>query len=196
MYWEIREYEEYKVFFTSIDNQSFVNLVLTNNGDTFDEDIDVKLIIKKGCVLEIKDIAVPGINIIEEVLKMKFLDYVYEIKSSDTIDCYKGYSLQSPELNYTIPDPFSRVSIQDEYQKHKQQYNDDLERIFCYEYFMKDDCDILTFHINYLKHNTAMAFPSILALKEVPESIEYEISSKFVANIVKGKIEISSSENC
>ena len=73
--------------------------------------------------------------------------------------------------------------------------NDDLERIFCYEYFSKDDCDIFTFHISYLKHNTAMAFPSVLVLKEVPESIEYEISSKFVANIVKGKIEISS-ENC
>jgi hypothetical protein len=192
LYLEIREYEEYKVFFTSIDNQSFVKLVLTNIGKTFDEDIDVKLIIKKGCVLEIKDIAVPGINIIDEILKMKFLDYVYEIENSDTIENYSGYPLSSTNLNYRIPDPFLRVSIQDEYMEHKQQYNDDLERIFCYEYFSKDECDIFTFHINYLKHNTAMAFPSVLVLKEVPESIEYEISSKFVANIVKGKIEISS----
>ena len=195
LYWEIREYEEYKVFFASIDNQGFVNLVLTNIGNTFDEDIDVKLIIKKGCVLERKDIAVPGINIIEEILKMKFLDYAYEIENSDTIDSYSGYPLQSPNFNYKIPDPFGRVSVQEEYKEHKQQYNDDLERIFCYEYFSKDDCDIFTFHISYLKHNTAMAFPSVLVLKEVPESIEYEISSKFVANIVKGKIEISS-ENC
>ena len=195
LYWEIREYEEYKVFFNSIDNQGFVNLVLTNIGNTFDEDIDVKLIIKKGYVLERKDIAAPGINIIEEILKMKFLYYAYKIKNSDTIESYSGYPLQSPKFNYEIPDPFGRVSVQDKYKEHKRQYYDDLERIFCYEHFSKDDCDIFKFHINYIKHNTTMAFPSVLTLKEVPESIEYEISSKFVANIVKGKIEISS-ENC
>lgn len=195
LYWEISEYEEYKVFFTSIDNQSFVNLVLTNIGNTFDEDIDVKLKIRNGSVLERKDIAVPGINIIEELLKMKFLDYAYKINNCDTIDSYSGYPVQSPNFNHKIPDSFSRVSVQAEYKEHKQQYYDDLDRIFCYGFFSKDDCDIFTFHINYLKHNTTMAFPSVLILKEVPESIEYEISSKFVADIVKGKIEISS-ENC
>ncbi|MHB1453778.1 MAG: hypothetical protein ACYCYM_07485 [Saccharofermentanales bacterium] len=195
LYWEIREYEEYKVFFALIDSKGFVNLVLTNIGNTFDEDIDVKLIIKKGCVLERKDIAVPDINIIEEILKMKFLDYAYEIENSDTICSYIGYPLQSSNFKYKIPDPFGRVSVHEEYKEHKQQYYNDLERIFCYEYFSKEDCDIFTFHINYLKHNTAMAFPSVFVLKEVPELIEYEISSKFVANIVKGEIE-TSSENC
>lgn len=192
LYWKVKEYKEYKEFFTWIDNQGFASLVLTNIGNTFDEDIDVKLIIKKGCVLERKDIAVPGINIIEEILKLKLLSYAYKIKNSDTIDSYSGYPLQSSNFNYNITDPFGRVSVQAQYKEHKRHYYDDLEHIFCYEFFSKDDCDIFTFHINYLKHNTAMAFPSVLVLKEVPESIEYEITSKFVSNIVKGKIEIIS----
>ncbi len=35
-----------------------------------------------------------------------------------------------------------------------------------------------------------MAFPSALVFKEIPDSIDYEISSKYVADIVRGTIEI------
>ena len=67
---------------------------------------------------------------------------------------------------------------------------ENLNRIFCYEYYEKEDVDILIFHINYLKHNIVMAFPSVLVFKEIPDSIDYEISSKYVADIVRGTIEI------
>lgn len=65
-----------------------------------------------------------------------------------------------------------------------------LNRIFCYEYYEKEDVDILVFHIGYLKHNTVMAFPSVLVFKEIPDFIDYEISSKYVADVVKGTVEI------
>lgn len=35
-----------------------------------------------------------------------------------------------------------------------------------------------------------MAFPSILMFKNLPESIEYEITSKHIPEIIKGKIYI------
>ena len=54
----------------------------------------------------------------------------------------------------------------------------------------KEDVDILVFHIGYLKHNTVMAFPSVLVFKEIPDFIDYEISSKYVADVVKGTVEI------
>lgn len=46
------------------------------------------------------------------------------------------------------------------------------------------------FHIDYLKHNTVMAFPSVLVSKEIPDFVDYEISSKHVADVVKGTVEI------
>lgn len=49
---------------------------------------------------------------------------------------------------------------------------------------------MLIFHIDYLKHNTVMAFPSVLVFKEIPDFVDYEISSKYVADIVKGTVEI------
>ena len=191
LYWDIVEYQEYKQFFVRTDQQNFINLVVANNGDTFDEDIDVKLIIKKGNILHPNNIPIPGINIIEEIMQMNFLKYVYEIKASDTIDSYTGYPLQKPNFDYHIPDILGGVSARDGYEKHKKQFKNDLERIFCYRYYVKDECDILTFHIVYLKHNTAIAFPSALVFKNIPEKIEYEISSKFVPNVIKGNIQIA-----
>ena len=46
----------------------------------------------------------------------------------------------------------------------------------CYQKYEKETCDILVFHISYLKHHVKMAFPSVLAFKNLPEEIEYEIT--------------------
>ena len=78
----------------------------------------------------------------------------------------------------------------EEYNRNKEEYMEKLNRIFCYEYYEKEDVDILVFHIGYLKHNTVMAFPSVLVFKEIPDFIDYEISSKYVADVVKGTVEI------
>ena len=60
---------------------------------------------------------------------------------------------------------------------------------FLYRVFENEENDILTFHIEYLKHNTSMAFPSVLMFKDTPAYIEYEISSKHIPEILKSKLE-------
>lgn len=40
-----------------------------------------------------------------------------------------------------------------------------------------------------------MAFPSVLAFKNLPEEIEYEITSKHVPDVTKGKISLISEKN-
>lgn len=190
LYWKILEYREYKEFFKYIDQQNFVDFVVTNIGKTFDEDIDVKLIIKRGCVITQKEIPIPGINIMEDILKMNFLEYVYEIEASDTIDSYTDNQFQTSYVNYKSPNIYINRTAQDEYEDQQEEYEDELERIFCYQHFIKNEQDIFVFHISYLKHNTSVAFPSVLVFKEVPEFIEYEITSKFVPEVIKGKIKI------
>mgnify|MGYP000885798340 FL=1 len=121
-------------------------------------------------------------------MKKNLLYNAFIIGKSDTIDSYSGYPEQLPHYNNRILNLFDGVSDQEQYE---QQFIDNLKHIFCYKYFSRDDYDILKFHVNYLKHNTTMAFPSILIFKEFPEFIEYEITSRYIPNIVKGKIEIS-----
>ena len=191
LYWDILEYKEYITFFSAIDQSGYVELVVTNIGSTFDEDVDVKLCIKKKCICKEKEIAVPGINIIEEIMKMQFCDYVFKMECDDTIDKYSGYPTKSFDyMPLDIPRSFIGKSAQEEYNENKEEYVDGLEDIFCYKYYEKEDEDILTFHIDYLKHNTAMAFPSVLIFKDVPEVVNYEISSKHIPDIIKGTIQI------
>lgn len=190
LYWAIVDYYEYITFFERVDKQGLVDLTVANIGNTFDEDIDVKIIIKKNHVCKIKDIAIPESNIIEEILKMRFLEYAYQIESNDVVVEYTGYPLQTPNMPLITDNPFNRPSAQEEYNRNKEEYIKNLNRIFCYEYYEKEDVDILIFHIDYLKHNTVMAFPSVLVFKEIPDFVDYEISSKYVADIVKGTVEI------
>lgn len=191
LYWDILEYKEYITFFSSIDQMGYVELAVTNIGSTFDEDVDVKIYIKKKCVCKEKEIAVPGINIIEEIMKMQFCEYVFQIECDDTIDKYSGYPIKNFDyVPIDIPRPFNGKSAQEEYNENKEEYVSELEDIFCYKYYEKEEEDILTFHIDYLKHNTAMAFPSVLIFKDVPEAVNYEISSKHIPDIIKGTIQI------
>lgn len=195
LYWDIVEYNEYLMFFSSIDTQKFVRLVVANTGTTFDEDIDIKLIVKKDCLLTLNDFPIPDINIIDEILEMDFLEFAYELKETDSISKYSDYPVTPVNFDYRIPDPFNRVSASDEYKRQQENYKTQLKHIMCYQKYEKETCDILVFHISYLKHHVKMAFPSVLAFKNLPEEIEYEITSKHVPDVTKGKISLISEKN-
>jgi hypothetical protein len=195
LYWDIVEYNEYLMFFSRIDTQKFVRLVVANTGTTFDEDIDIKLIVKKDCLLTFNDFPIPDINIIDEILEMDFLEFAYELKETDSISKYSDYPVTPVNFDYRIPDPFNRVSTSDEYKRQKENYKTQLKHIMCYQKYEKETCDILVFHISYLKHHVKMAFPSVLAFKNLPEEIEYEITSKHVPDVTKGKISLISEKN-
>ena len=189
LYWNIIEYNEYKEFFGSIDEKYYVTLVVSNKGTTFDEDIDIKLIVDNEVVVLPEDIMRPGINIIEDILKMNFIEYVYTLESNDIIFAYPDYPIVIPNYRNDIPSPFGK-SAQEEYEEQKKQFEDDVNRIFCYKYFKKDKCDIISFHVNYLKHNTTVAFPSLLVFKDIPKEIKYVISSKHSSDVIRGEIKV------
>ena len=60
----------------------------------------------------------------------------------------------------------------------------------CYQKYEKETCDILVFHISYLKHHVKMAFPSVLAFKNLPEEA-VENNGQEMADTEKIKAETS-----
>lgn len=169
LYWAIVEYEEYTSYFSQVDAQKFVELVVANVGTSFDEDIDVKLFIPKGCTIPCECFPIPEINIIEPILNMRFLESVYEMDPTADVGSYSDYAPSPVDFDYQVPDLFGNTSAMDEYKKHKHKYTEQLKRIISYQMYEKDDNDILMFHISYIKHNTKMAFPSVLVFGRLPE---------------------------
>lgn len=190
LYWDVRAYDEYIENFSCIDEISIAKFAISNVGSTYDEDIDVKLIIPKGCILKHSDLPYPGINIIEELLGMRFTDFIFSIEESDTVEKYGYYPIESPSYkDIRMINPLNQMSATEEYESDKEDYRKSLNSLFLYRFFENEENDILTFHIEYLKHNTSMAFPSVLMFKNTPPYIEYEISSKHVPEVLKGKLE-------
>ena len=69
-----------------------------------------------------------------------------------------------------------------------EEFYEDMDSIFIYDYFEEGEKIILKFDIDYLKHNTAVAFPSIVFVRHNNSDIDYTLKSKHHKEEVKGKI--------
>lgn len=74
-------------------------------------------------------------------------------------------------------------------------YSDDFENeladIFLYSCFDEGEEYIVKLKFDYIKHNTTIAFPSIIFIKESFKLIPYTITSKNSPKIVSGEIKIT-----
>ena len=77
---------------------------------------------------------------------------------------------------------------------YTRNYSDDFENelaeIFFYSCFDDGEEYIVKLKIDYIKHNTTVAFPSVIFIKEPFESIPYSITSKNSPDIVNGEVKI------
>ncbi|WP_265574928.1 hypothetical protein [Clostridium botulinum] len=186
LWYKIYEYKGFFDFFSKIDSRPQLNCIIANNGTTYDEDIDIKILVPKGYILKAEDFPIPGISCIDEINNNNFCEYLYCGRNTDSIDKYSNYSIQLSK-NMTS---FNQPSASELYNREKREYLKTLRNIFCYEYFEKSETDILKFKVTYLKQNTNMYLPSILFFRKSPQYIRYEIRSKHMPEVISGKLEI------
>lgn len=195
LYQEVTIYNQYYEYFKYIDSIDSVELMISNEGKTFDEDIDVKIILPKGHRLKKQDIPYPGIDIIDEVLDLEVVEKAFAIKESDTVSKYSFPAISKIDNRKINNFPLLQRNKSEEYEDNKDYYYSSLDSLFIYEEFENKEVDILKFSIRYLKHNTSMSFPSVLIFETLPQTIEYEISSKHMADVIHGKIVLNKEMN-
>ena len=124
--------------------------MISNLGKAYDEDIDIKLIIPKGCFLKHHDLPYPGIDIIKEVLNIGLCKYIFSIKETDTVTNYGYYQEWEPNFRKnTNFDAILRKSMKEKYEDRKKDYRALLDILFLYKEFENSESDILKFHIKY-----------------------------------------------
>lgn len=183
--WKIVEYLQYSEYFKAIDNKFYLELVLSNFGTNFDEDVDIKVFVKKGILCTKDKLPFPGNDILK--IANKVFDAMFKSKKTVYIDDYYRYPTL-PVKTYVPSFGLGGRSEEDKVENNKSEYNNTLDATFCYDYFRDDDYDIICYNQKYIKQNTSVFFPSILVFNEVPNKIVYEISSKHYPEIIKGEL--------
>lgn len=147
LYWDIRTYNEYVIYFGEIDKINFLKLAISNNGTTFDEDIDIKFIIPKKHLINYSDLPMPGINIIKELIDIKFIDYIFSIEETETMDEYSGHPNYPLNIPSHLKNPLllNQRSIEQEYEDYKDEFLSEFEYLFCYRTFENKNNDVVLF---------------------------------------------------
>ena len=185
LFHKLREYNHVIEFLGSIDSMPYVSLQIENQGNTFDEDIDVKLFIEQECFADIDDFPEPGLFFLEEAVDLKIPKGLFCGHHDADIENFSNYPV-APYIPQAIYNPFK--SRDEEISEQREEYQEMMESIFCYDLRESDKEDILCFNIPYLKQNTKMFFPSYLFFLRIPKNLRYEIRSKHSPEVYKGTL--------
>ena len=170
----IESYRELKPIDSAFENTFCIRFALRNVGQTFDEDINVRLMIDKNSLLTS--------NYLDEYIIRDILDKfddIFEIKR---------------DKNYFEHDNITNISKLPRSPLLGKNRNlaEEWEELF--PYFMSTEGELAVFELDFEKilHNTAISFPTVILLKKCVPLIKYEIRSKFMSEIVSGSLQVFS----
>lgn len=165
-----------------------LKLALQNCGTDIDEDIEISLRIPKNSLLPINEFPKFNNDEMGYLLNDCNMSELFGICSTSTYSDYDSSIVTSRRFS-------PRVSTTSIFPGYTSDYSDDFESelsdVFCYSCFDEGEEYIVKLKFDYIKHNTTIAFPSIIFINESFKSIPYTITSKNSPEIVSGKIKIT-----
>ena len=164
-----------------------LKLALQNCGTDIDEDIEISLRIPKDSLLLINEFPQFNNDEMGYLLNDCNMSELFGICSTSTYSDYDSSIVTSRRFS-------PRVSTPSVFPGYTPDYSDDFESeladVFCYSCFDEGNEYVLKLKIDYIKHNTTIAFPSVIFVKAPFKSIPYIITSKNSPKIISGEIEI------
>lgn len=163
-----------------------IKLGLINDGTSIDKDIEITLKISKSSLITIEqfpefDNQTQGYLLntcnMYELFGIKSTAEYMDYKTSESPSKVKVGKISNMGLPGYVPD-------------YGEDFVDELRDIFKYSTYLDQDKYIMKLKIDYIKHHTAIAFPSVIFLKDNPKVIEYSISSTNMTKILEGKLEV------
>ena len=165
-----------------------LKLALQNCGTDIDEDIEISLTIPKSGLLALSEFPKFDNDEMGYLLKDCDMSEIFGICSTSTYSEYDSSIVTSRRFS-------PHVSTPSFFSGYTPDYSDDFESeladVFCYSCFDEGEKYIVKIKFDYIKHNTTIAFPSVIFIKESFGTIPYTITSKNSPEIVSGEIKIT-----
>ena len=164
-----------------------LKLALQNCGTDVDEDIEIALKIPKNSLLLMNEFPKFNNDEMGYLLNDCDMSELFGISSTSTYSNF-GSSIKTSR-RYSSPVPVSF-----DFPGHTPDYSDSFEselaEVFCFSCFDEGEEFTVKLKFDYIKHNTTIAFPSVIFIKESFKSLPYTITSKNSPEIVFGEIKI------
>ena len=168
-------------------NKKCLKLALQNCGTDIDEDIEISLTVPKSSLLFINEF--PKFNNDEMCYLLNDCDMSELFGICSTSECL-DYDASIKTNHWFSPHTVTPSTFPGYTPDYSDDFESELAEVFCYSCFDEGDEYVLKLKMDYIKHNTTIAFPSVIFVKEPFESIPYTITSKNSPEIISGEIEI------
>lgn len=163
-----------------------LRLAVQNCGKIVDEDVEITFKIPQKSLLTLNEF--PQFENDEMKYLLNECD-MYELFGINSTAEYLDYLDSAKQTSNYVPLP-TPTGLPGYAPDYSDSFNDTLKDIFCYSIYPSGDNYIVKLKVDYIKHNTTVAFPSVLFVKEEFAEIPYQITSKNNSDIVKGQIKI------
>ncbi len=172
----------------SFTDKKCLKLALQNCGTDIDEDIEISLTIPKRSLLPIDEFPKFNNDEMGYLLNDCNMSEIFGICSTSTYSDYDSSIVTNRRFSPRVSTP----SIFPGYTPdHSDDFESELSDVFCYSCFDEGEKYIVKIKFDYIKHNTIIAFPSVVFIKELFEAIPYTITSKNSPAVVSGEIKIT-----
>ena len=191
LYDTIIDYSKQSRIEKAFSNINCLKFAVENDGTAVDEDIEIIITLPKHDLLVIGEF--PDLdNSSKNYLLNEFdMDELFRIPSTAQYMEFESAMKPSPSWSYTPPTSVDSFPLLAGNTDYSEDYENELLRIFSYEIYSKGKYYICKLKLDYVKHHTAVAFPTPIFLKNIPEEIPYTITSKNAAEIIHGTVKVS-----
>lgn len=164
-----------------------VELAIENNGTSVDEDIEVMLELDEKLLWNYID----GIKLAGDSLKyLTEESRISKILGIPSTSEYNDYD-SSLKPQFTANSMYSRnqafpLMINRDYMEEKEEK---IGSALGYDCYFENEKVILKYKFDYVKHNTLVAFPAPIILRDTLKRLPYKITSKHSAQVIEGILE-------
>jgi len=168
-------------------NKHCMRLAIQNCGQAIDEDVEISFIIPKHSLLTLNEFPQFKNSEMGYLLNNCDMSILFGINSTAE---YVKYS-ESERNHYSHYTPHS-VGLPGYVPNYSEDFSTELNNVFCYSVYSQRENYIVKLKVDYVKHNTTVAFPTILFINDFVEELTYKITSQNNPNITEGILKVNS----
>lgn len=171
----------------SFSGKDCIRLAVQNCGKAIDEDVEITFEIPQKALVTLDKF--PKFNNDEMGYLLNDCDMSILFGIDSTAE-YVDYSESERDRTHTFKS--RNYGLPGYVPDYSDDFIDELNDVFCYAIYPDNDKFIVKLKVDYIKHNTTVAFPSILFVSEIISEIPYKIISKYNPNVIEGILNVSS----